>query len=188
MHILFFTFLFFWWGGGPPDCMRHVSSIGKHNDQPVLSKSLQSVRKVIWCVIVSPICILLLDFQHRHRKKKKKDFCRFNLTGKIDYCHYCHLYNFYKSLFKLSDWNPHYPWGEVSFRLDIWGIFTPVQPRLYWGSPSVSSQRPVSSLLETDLGTVIKLLSIKVLIQNNCSFFSIFHVMWPNRFCFHKNI
>ena len=122
-------------------------------------------------------------------RKKKKDFCRFNLTGKIDYCHYCHLYNFsHKSLFKLSDWNPHHPWGEVSFRLDIWGIFTPVQPRLYWGSPSVSSQRPVSSLLETDLGTVIKLLSIKVLIQNNCSFFSIFHVMWPNRFCFHKNI
>ena len=25
------------------------------------------------------------------------------------YCHYCYLYNFYKSLFKLSDWNPRHP-------------------------------------------------------------------------------
>ena len=29
------------------------------------SQSLQSLRKVIWCVIVSPICILLLDFPQK---------------------------------------------------------------------------------------------------------------------------
>ena len=37
--------------------------------------------------------------------------------------------------------------GEVSFRLDTQWIFTQVQPRLYWGSPSVSGRRSVNSPL-----------------------------------------
>ena len=40
-----------------------------------------------------------------------------------------------------NSWNR----GEVSFRLDIRRIFTRVQPRLYWGSPTLSSRRTVSS-------------------------------------------
>ena len=83
-------------------CTRHGSSVGKHNDWPLLSmffvplhvfmslrkssihlsqwnfiqsrappKSLQSLRKVIWCVSVSPICILLLDFQCHCQKINK---------------------------------------------------------------------------------------------------------------------
>ena len=39
---------------------------------------------------------------------------------------------------------------------------------------------PRAESLETDLGTIIKLLSINILIQNNCIFFYIFHVMWPS--------
>ena len=73
------------------------------------------------------------------------------------------------------------------YSMDIRWIFTRVQPRLYWGSPSVSSRRTVSpppeprgELLESDLGTVITLVSTNILIQNNCSFFNIFHVMWPS--------
>ena len=59
--------------------------------------------------------------------KKRHDFWRFNITGamvnfsctqwkhytlsylEIDYyCHYRYLYNFYKSLFMVSDWNPRH--------------------------------------------------------------------------------
>ena len=54
---------------------------------------------------------------------------------------------------------------------------------------------PHAELLETDSGTVIKLLSMNILIQNNCSFIYMniicgnydfflnsFHVMWPTDF------
>ena len=39
---------------------------------------------------------------------------------------------------------------------------------------------PRAEPLETDLGTIIKLLCINELIQNNCTVFDIFHVMWPS--------
>ena len=39
---------------------------------------------------------------------------------------------------------------------------------------------PHAEPVETDVGTVIKSLSINILIQIYCSFFDIFHVMWPS--------
>ena len=70
--------------------------------------------------------------------------------------------------------------GEVSFRLDIQQIFAQVEPRYYWGSPSVSSRRTVSSpprashsVVGNCFNDVIKLLNIihKYITTKNFSFF-----------------
>ena len=48
------------------------------------------------------------------------------------------------------------------------------------GGQSAHLPEPRAESLETDLGTVIQLLNINILIQNDCRFFDIFHVMWPS--------
>ena len=59
--------------------------------------------------------------------------------------------------------------------------FTEVRPVLAAGGRLAHLPQPCAESLETDSGTVIKLLSINILIQNNCIFFfNIFHVMWPS--------
>ena len=105
------------------------------------------------------------------------------------YCHYCYLYNFYQSPLKLSDWNPHHPiqrlqqethWSELKLVSDwLFGgyslgsshNFTEVRPVLAAGGQLAHLPEPCTESLETDLGTVIKLLKINILIQNNYSFF-----------------
>ena len=55
--------------------------------------------------------------------------------------------------------------------------FTEVCPVVAAGGRLAHLPEPRAESLETDLGTIIKLLGIDILIQNNCSFFDIFHVM-----------
>ena len=88
---------------------------------------------------------------------------------------YCYLYNFYKSLFKLSDWNPRHPiqrhrtglklvlgWMFSGYSLGSSRDFTEVRPVLAAGGRSAHRPEPRTEPLETDLGTVIKLLSINI--------------------------
>ena len=55
--------------------------------------------------------------------------------------------------------------------------FTEVRPVLAAGGRLAHLPEPPAETLDTDLGTVIKLLSINILIQNNCIFFDIFNDM-----------
>ena len=109
------------------------------------------------------------------------------------YCHYCYLYHLYKSLLKFSDWNPCHPIQRLQRRLieprvklvSCWIFsgysfesshnFTEVHPVSAAGGRLAHLTEPHAELLETDLETVIIILT-----QNNCSVFNIFHVMWPS--------
>ena len=101
------------------------------------------------------------------------------------YCHYYYLYKFCKSLFKLSYWNPIQRLLQATHRTEVklvsgWMFggyslgsscyFTEVLPELAAGGRFTHLTEPRGESLETDLGTVIKLLSINILIQNNCFF------------------
>ena len=97
------------------------------------------------------------------------------------YCHYCYLYNFYKSPFKLSDWNPRHPiqrLQRVTHRTGlklvlgwIFARYSLVSSRNFTEVRGWSAHlQSLAESLETDLGTIIKLMSINILIQNNCSF------------------
>ena len=89
-------------------------------------KNLQSLWNVNWCVRVSPICILLLDFQWRCKKKKKQGECwkHYILSYlEIDYyCDYCYLYNFCKSPFKSGVWNPRHPVQRLQYETHRTGV------------------------------------------------------------------
>ena len=122
----------------------------------------------------------------------------FCTSGPPYYCHYCYLYNSYKSPFKLSDWNPRHPiqrlqqtthqtgvklllgWIFDGYSLRSSRDFTEVRPVLAAGGHLVNLLEPSAELLETDLGTLIKLFSINIFIKMIGVFFDIFHVMWPS--------
>ena len=71
--------------------------------------------------------------------------------------------------------------GEFSFRLDIRRIFSPVPAAtsrtIAAGERLAHLAEPRGESLETDLGTVNKLLHVNISIQNTCSFFNSFHAM-----------
>ena len=58
--------------------------------------------------------------------------------------------------------------------------FTEVLPVLAAGGRLAHLPEPHAEPVETDFGTVVKLLGKNILIQIYCSFFNIFHVMWAN--------
>ena len=163
-------------------------------------KSLQSLWKVIWCVTVFPLFCCwnfraatkkrydfwwVANLSCKQWKHYALNYCEINY-----YCHYCHLHNLYKSPLKLSDWNPHHHiqrlqqethwtgvklvsgWMFGGYSLGSSCKFTEVRPVSAAGGRLASLPQPHAEPLETDLGTIIKLLSINILIPI-IAFFSI---------------
>ena len=161
-----------------PDCHpawhRQSENLYTHSKQTSTKEPAIGAGGYMMCQCFPSICVISVGLISRENRDYTLSYLEIYY-----YCHYCYLYNFYKSPFKLNDWNPHHPiqrlqqathktrvklvlgWIFGGYSLRSSRDFTDDRPVLAAGGRFAHLLEPHTESLETDLGTVNKYINTK---------------------------